>query len=100
MFAKAAYLIGETVRDFPMCRFILQAIKAITWQLKVALPPLSKRYFENLDRAKHTFRDISFALPEESKKKVLMAGREGPQPKFRGDDMGSLLFKWSAMSIE
>ncbi|OAA51725.1 Zn(2)-C6 fungal-type DNA-binding domain protein [Metarhizium rileyi] len=97
MFTKAAYLIGETGGDFPMCRYILQAVKAIAWQSKVALPPKSKRYFENLDRAENSFRDISFALPEENKKKLLATG---PQPRFKGDDMGSLLFKWSAMSIE
>jgi hypothetical protein len=99
LFAKAAYLIGETSRDFPMCRFILQAIKAIAWQAKVGLPQVSKMYFDNLNRDQHSFRDISFALPEENKKK-LPAGREGPQPRYKGDDMGSLLFKWSAMSIE
>ncbi|EFY91265.1 C6 transcription factor, putative [Metarhizium acridum CQMa 102] len=97
LFAKAAYLIGETGGDFPMCRYILQAIKAIAWQAKTSLPQMAKRYFENLDGARNSFRDISFALPEETGKRMLAGG---PQPRFKGDDMGSLLFKWSAMSIE
>ncbi|KHN99136.1 Zn(2)-C6 fungal-type DNA-binding domain protein [Metarhizium album ARSEF 1941] len=81
LFAKAAYLIGETGGDYPMCRYILQAIKAIAWQAKTSLPQMAKKYFENLDRAGHTFRDISFALPEETGKKT-SAG--APSPDSRG----------------
>ncbi|KAG5945456.1 hypothetical protein E4U53_006704 [Claviceps sorghi] len=100
LFAKASWLILQTGRDFPMSRYILQGIKAMSWSLKVALPPTARPYYENLGSKKEAFRDIpiSFALPEQNHVRRMLA--DASVQKGRGEDMGTLLSKWSAMSIE
>ncbi|KAG5981442.1 hypothetical protein E4U55_002946 [Claviceps digitariae] len=101
LFAKASRLILRTGGDFPMSRFILQGIKAMSWSLKVALPPEARPYYENLGSRKELFRDIpiSFALPEQNHVRSMLMDSSAAQ-RGRAEDMGTLLSKWSAMSIE
>ncbi|KAK2603543.1 hypothetical protein QQS21_004312 [Conoideocrella luteorostrata] len=100
MFTKASRLILQTGADFPMSRFILQGIKAMSWSLKISIPPPARQYYFNLGKEKSEFRDIpiSFALPEQNNVRKLLT--DSSRPKGRVEDMGTLLSKWSAMSIE
>ncbi|KAG6019116.1 hypothetical protein E4U41_003392, partial [Claviceps citrina] len=109
LFAKASRLILRTGDDFPMSRFILQGVKALSWSLKVALPPAARPYYDDLGGRKEALRDlpISFALPEQNTVRRMLtspsasASASAPAPGGRrAEDMGTLLSKWSAMSIE
>lgn len=103
MFTKAARLIRQTGGDFPMSRFILQTLKAVTWSNKLPMPPLAKPYFENLGSDKSDLRDppLSFALPDNSPaKKLLTIGPVPARPRETDSNFGSLLSKWSALSID
>ncbi|KAG5987782.1 hypothetical protein E4U43_004946, partial [Claviceps pusilla] len=100
LFAKASRLILHTGGDFPMSRFILHGIKAMSWSLKVALPPEARPYYEDLGSRKESFRDIpiSFALPEQNHVRRMLT--DSSVRRGKAEDMGTLLSKWSAMSIE
>lgn len=86
-----------------MSRFILQTLKAVTWSNKLPMPPLAKPYFENLGSDKSDLRDppLSFALPDNSPaKKLLTIGPVPARPRETDSNFGSLLSKWSALSID
>ncbi|KAG6138862.1 hypothetical protein E4U38_000209 [Claviceps purpurea] len=99
LFAEASRLILDTSNDFPMSRFILQSIKAMSWRLKVPLPAAARPYYDNLGNAKESLRHvpISFALPAQTQVQKVLT--HSSAQKGRAEDMGTLLTKWSAMSI-
>lgn len=101
-FARACRLIHLSVQDFPMARFILQGIKALAWSTGMALPEAAKPFFENLGDSKDSLRDVpvAFALPEMTDMRRLLTDSEGDPAARRARDMGTLLSRWSTLSVD
>ena len=101
LFTRSCRIIRLTAGDYPMARFILQGIKAVTWDQGVPIPPAAQEYFEDLGSSKETLRDVpmGLALPESGnvRRHLADAGDTESSEKI-ATDMGTLLAKWSAMA--
>jgi hypothetical protein len=99
VFVRACRLMVISAADYPMCRFILQGIKAMAWSLKVRLPPESTPYFENLGGSREDLLDVpvGFVLPTDSGRRLLSDKATGEMP---GIELGKLLSEWSRLSID
>ncbi|KAH8194624.1 hypothetical protein TruAng_011217 [Truncatella angustata] len=100
-FTTACAIIRATARDFPMARFILQAIKALCWTLKMPILPAAMQYLENLGAGKESLRDVplAFALPQADAVRELLSDDDSDGQQLCSE-MGVLLSKWSSLSIE
>ncbi|PFH61397.1 hypothetical protein XA68_17449 [Ophiocordyceps unilateralis] len=98
-FVEVCIMIRRTVRDFPMARFILQGVMAMAWSLDVAVPARSLPYLQGLGAGNEEPADTSlaFALPPIEAMRNLL--REDGEVEALVE-MGQLLEKWNAMSIE
>lgn len=65
------------------------------------IPPIAAQYLENLGTGKEDLRDIplALALPQADVVRDLLADDASDAQQF-GGEMGALLSKWSALSID
>lgn len=100
-FMIACVVIHATANDFPMARFILQGVKALCWTLKMPIPSLAAQYLENLGTGKESLRDIplAFALPQVDAVRELLSDDDSDAQQLSGE-MGVLLSRWSALSVD
>jgi hypothetical protein len=102
-FARACKIIDASARDFPISTYTLQGIQALAWVLKVKIPAPAVTYLENTNEAvgEKELRDLPVAL----RIPYLDAGgnlarQDGRDVTAQGAELGVLLSKWSAMSLE
>ena len=101
LFAKACLFMRQTAPDFPMAGFILQAVRAFAWATKMPIPTIAEPSFEGLGITKEELLDVplAFTLPKtDAVRKLLCNG--GDESRKMGVEMGRLLSKWGALSIE
>lgn len=100
-FVTACRLMRQTASDFPVARFILQGVRALAWTLKMPLPDAAIPLLKNLGGEKESWRDIpiAFVLPQADAIRELLADDSDGISEL-GGEMGTLLSKWSALSID
>ncbi|KAJ3498502.1 hypothetical protein NLG97_g1076 [Lecanicillium saksenae] len=100
VFTETCAMIRRTAADFPMARFILQGIMAIAWSLDLAIPARALPYLQNLGMGKEELVDIplAFAIPETVVVRSLLTYDNDGADDLK--EMGSLLSKWSSLTID
>lgn len=102
-FARACRLIDAAARDFPIATYVLQAIQALAWTLKVKIPAAAAPYLESTadPLGEKDLRDLAVALRIPYLDTAgNVAPRYGRDGAAQGAELGILLSRWSAMSLE
>ncbi|KAM0415639.1 hypothetical protein ACHAPT_013411 [Fusarium lateritium] len=103
MFSRASMILHCAAGDFPMVKFILQGVKVMAWAMGFRLPAEAKQYFKDLGSGKEELKDIplAFTLPPAAAVREFLSGEEEEGvDSASGIEMGLLLSKWSALSID
>ena len=101
-FARACKLIDTSVRDFPISTYVLQAIRALAWKMNVKIPPAAMPYLEHTSDGleEKDLRDLPVALRIPYLDAAGNATPEdGKDTTAQGAELGTLLSRWSAMSL-
>jgi len=101
LFTRNCRLIYEHITDFTFAKLLLQALVPLAAKLSVDLPEASLEYFEGLGGPSNDGTDvaISYVLPQ------LLGTGEHEGEDSDGEDgdglqLGQLLTKWNAMSLQ
>jgi hypothetical protein len=103
MFTAAVTLLRYISHYFDAARLVLLAIQARAWDLQINLPDAAKHVFVWDDRGavlKKQLEDVPTALvipPYEQVREALIS--EDANSSEFGANMGSLISKWSAISL-
>jgi hypothetical protein len=103
MFTSTVILLRHISRYFDAARLVLLAIQARAWELKIPIPKMAESAFvwdEGSIVMKAQLEDVPTALvlpAYEEAREVL--GDEGADSSEHGVKMGSLISKWSAISL-
>jgi hypothetical protein len=101
LFTRACFALRQTARDYPMSRFILQGLQALAWSLKQPIPPSAQRWIDSVGSQKDELRDVpmGFVIPQYDEIRQLLSDDEHDSSQI-GSELGTLISKWSAMTIE
>lgn len=103
LFTRASGLLDATSRDFPMSIYVLQGLQALAWAMKMEIPPAAVPYLANTEHllGEEELRDVPVALtiPYADAVRQLVP-EDGRRWSGTGLDLGTLLSKWSAMTLE
>ena len=101
LFTRSCCLMRFTARDLPVARYIFQALKALAWSLKQTIPPLALQYFEHLGPGKDELKDIpaGYIMPQQDEIRELLSDDGKDSGRIAGE-LGTLLAKWSSLSVE
>jgi hypothetical protein len=101
LFTRSCCLMRFTARDLPVARYIFQALKALAWTLKQTIPQSALQYFENLGPGKDELKDIpvGYIIPQQDEIRELLSD-DGKDSGRIAVELGTLLAKWSALSVE
>ncbi|KAF5018796.1 hypothetical protein F66182_9214 [Fusarium sp. NRRL 66182] len=102
VFVKASMMLRCIERDYPMAKYILQGIQAMAWAMGFELPTESRQYFKALGTGKEELQDmpLGFTLPSAGSVRELLSADDENDGSQMGIEMGLLLSKWSALSVE
>jgi hypothetical protein len=100
IFGRACAILYYTAQHFPLCRYILEGLKALAWSLKLTLPPKVLQYIENVGLARENYRDIplAFAIPQHDSIRGILSGGDDDLAET-STQLGGLLSKWSAIYL-
>lgn len=101
MFTRVCFILRWTARDFPMSRYILQGLEALAWSLKQQIPSSALAYFTDLGSGKEDLRDVpvAFMIPRYDEMQEVLSDDGADSSQVAGQ-LGVLLAKWSALSLE
>jgi hypothetical protein len=100
LFERVCALLARFAGDFPLARYILQALKSVAIRLRLPLPSGSESFFRELKLSAAELADVpaAFVLPAHAEMWDVLYEDEGPEEngvQQMGIEMGELLSQWT-----
>lgn len=101
IFTDICMMIRQTANDFPMAHLILQAVFALACQLDLPVPARAMSYIQEPSKNTEQLQDLplGFVIPQTDVIKSLLLTTRDEGESDALVDMGTVLAKWSRMSI-
>lgn len=100
LFTRTCHLIRRHVEDFPFARLLLKALLALSRKLAVDLPEVAMECYEGLGAEALSDVPISFVLPRMVEGEQPVADDSDESEGSEDMQMGKLLEKWNALSVQ
>jgi len=105
LFERVCALLARFANDFPLARYILQALKSVVVRLRLPLPPGSASFFRDLKLTAAELADVpaAFVLPAHAEMwDVVYEDGQGTEEnglQHMGIEMGELLSQWTDLEL-
>jgi hypothetical protein len=101
LFTRTCFLLRWTARDIPVSDYVLQGLKALAWSLKQRIPQTALPYLDPAGATPVDTTDVpmALALPQHREIQEILSDDDSDSSNM-GEELGSLLSKWSAMSVK
>ena len=104
LFTKNSYMLRTCIPHMRIAVLLFKGIQAMIWALKKRIPASAKVYFEGLDSMSGPQTDpkdvpTGFALPHQQEILELLSGDGNDEMQKLGDQLASLIARWSSLSI-
>jgi len=105
LFERVCALLARFANDFPLARYILQALKSVVVRSRLPLPPGSASFFRDLKLTAAELADVpaAFVLPAHAEMwDVVYEDGQGTEEnglQHMGIEMGELLSQWTDLEL-
>ena len=104
LFTKNSFMLRLCIPRLRITAMLLKGIRAMAWGMKKRIPASAKEYFEGLDDMAGPQVDpkdvpTAFALPHQQRIVELLSDDGSEEMEKLGDQLATLIARWSSLSI-